>query len=366
MAPARCRAAFAIALTLALLPARALAAEFIREDIRVPMPDAGPRGLEGLLLRSNEGGRHPLVLINHGSPRDAADRPEMSPLRNFLPALEFVRRGWTAAVVMRRGFGDSGGGFAENIGSCSNPDYLRSGAAAVADLKAVIAFLAERPDIEASRILSVGVSAGGFATVALTAEPPPGLVAGISFAGGRGSDKPDSVCQPDRLVAAFGEFGQRSRLPMLWVYAQNDHFFGPALAEKFRSAFVGAGGKVDFRKPPPFGADGHGLFSGGIPLWTPMVDDFLKAQNLVLRPRLLALPTPPHIPPPRQLSATGRVAFTEFLLAAPHKAFAVSATGAYGWVSGRRTAEAAKAAALANCPAGKDCRLAVVDDAAAP
>ena len=68
-------------------------------------------------------------------------------------------------------------------------------------------------------------------------------MAGVSFAGGRGSDKPDSVCREDRVIDSFAEFGKRSRLPMLWVYAENDHFFGPALAEKFRDAFVRAGGR---------------------------------------------------------------------------------------------------------------------------
>jgi dienelactone hydrolase len=139
----------------------------------------------------------------------------MTPLARYLPAIEFVRRGWTAAIVMRRGFGDSGGGLAEDMGPCANPDYLRAASASVADLKATITFLAKRPDIDASRILSVGISAGAFATVALTAKPPPGLVAGVSFAGGRGSDKPDSVCREDRVIDSFAEFGKRSRLPML-------------------------------------------------------------------------------------------------------------------------------------------------------
>src|SRR5262249_43525917 len=160
----------------------------------------------------------------------------------------------------RRNFGDSGGGFAEDKGPCSDPNYVRAGLAAAADLKAAIASLAKRPDVDASRILSVGVSAGGFATVALSADPPPGLIAAVSFAGAGGSDKPDEVCGEEKLVGAFSEFGKRSRLQMLWIYAENDHFFGPTLAAKFRDAFVGGGGRVTFVKAPPFGADGHGLF----------------------------------------------------------------------------------------------------------
>jgi hypothetical protein len=155
---------------------------------------------------------------------------------------------------------------------------------------------------------------------------------------------------------------------MLWVYAENDHFFGPALAQRFRDAFVGAGGKVTFVKAPAFGADGHHLFSSaGIPVWAPLVDDFLKAQNLVLRPSLPPPPPLPNIPVPPQLSANGRKAFEEFLAGPPHKAFAMSPTGAYGRRFGVSTIEAAKSGALANCPATAGvCRVIVVDDTALP
>ena len=128
---------------------------------------------------------------------------------------------------MRRGYGASGSGWAEGLGPCSRPGYPAAAAAGVADLKAAVAALSARPDVDAHHILAVGVSAGGFATVALTADPPPGLVAAISFAGGRGSEAPDTVCSEDQLVSTFGALGARSRIPMLWVYAQNDHFFAP-------------------------------------------------------------------------------------------------------------------------------------------
>jgi dienelactone hydrolase len=201
----------ALAFSLGFWPVAAVAAELVREEMRIAMPAAGPRGLQALLVRTDEPGRHPLVLINHGSPRADSERPTMTPLELLPQAIEFARRGFAAAIVMRRGYGDSGGGFAEDRGSCQDPNYPRAAVAAAADLNAAIGFLARRPDIDASRILSVGVSAGGFATVALTAEPPPGLVAGVSFAGGRGSDKPDSVCSEDKLVGAFGALGTRSR-----------------------------------------------------------------------------------------------------------------------------------------------------------
>jgi dienelactone hydrolase len=356
-----------VTVTVLLAGARTALADdpvFLREMLRIPVPGAGAHGLEAMLVRPAAAGRYPLVLINHGSPRSAADRPNMTPLALLPQALGFARRGWAAAAVMRRGFGDSGGGFAEHSGPCNSPNYVAAGNTAAADLRAAIRHLAKRADIDASRIMSVGQSAGGFATVALTADPPAGLVAGINFAGGRGSPKDGEVCTEDRLVAAFGAFGKRSRIPTLWIYADNDRYFGPALAERFHRAFVAGGGKAEFIKHPAFGEDGHSLFARGMALWTPHVDAFLKGQRLVLRETLLPLPVAKIAPPP-QLSANGRRNFADFLSAAPHRAFAVSPKGAFGWRSGRRTVEAAKKEALENCRKfASECAVFAVDDAA--
>jgi hypothetical protein len=214
-------------------------------------------------------------------------------------------------------------------------------------------------------VIAVGVSAGGFATVALTADPPPGLVAAIGFAGGRGSSHKDEVCREDRLIDAFASFGKRSRTPMLWVYAQNDHFFGPKLAEQLKDAFVAGGGNVEFIAAPAFGSDGHYLFSrDGIPIWTGFVDAFLAQHGLSLRNE--PLPLPPQPSAPAVLGANGRAAFAAYWQSAPHKAFAASPTGYFGWQSGRKTAEAAKASELQYCRQhGDGCGVVFVDDAPA-
>jgi X-Pro dipeptidyl-peptidase (S15 family) len=291
----------------------------------------------------------------------------MTPWRMLPEAIEFARRGWAAVIMMRRGYGDSGGGWVESNGGCANPDYVASGVASSVDLKGAVAALARRPDIDASRVISVGISAGGFATVALAADPPPGLVAAISFAGGRGSVADDEVCREERLTAAFATFGKRARVPMLWVYAANDHYFRPALAQEFKRAFMAGGGIVEFVAAPAFGTDGHGLFSpAGIPIWSRYVDKFLESRNLVLRERLLP-PLRPSLRAPSVLSANGRNDFESYLTSGPHKAFAVSPRGAYGWRIGQRTVDAARTGALELCEAnGSDCSVVFVDDAAIP
>jgi dienelactone hydrolase len=351
----------AVLLLGAVLPCAA--APFEQEALRIPLPAGSSGSLEALLVRPSGPGRYPLALINHGSPRAAADRPQMTPLSMLPEAMEFARRGWAAAIVMRRGYGGSGGGWAETFGRCGDPHYLEAARAAAADLKDAAVVLARRPDVDDSRIISVGVSAGGFATVALTADPPPGLVAAISFAGGRGSTAADQVCRGDRLADAFHALGERSRIPMLWVYADNDHFFGPQLAQALRQAFTSGGGKVEFVRAAPFGQDGHGLFSqAGIPIWTGYVDAFLQRQNLVLR----ANPLPPPLSAlatPAVLGPNGKAAFESYKTSPPHKAFAVAPDGRFGWQSGMRTTDAARAGALKYCLEGsKQCGVVFVDD----
>lgn len=358
-----------LVVTAALLigvPAPVQAQTYVEEELRVPMAAAGPRGLEALLVRPSGTDRYPLALLSHGSPRAASARPDMSPWAMLPQAIEFARRGFAAVVLMRRGYGGSGGSWAETYGGCANADYVAAGTAAAADLKAAIPPLGKRPDIDVSRMIAVGVSAGGFATVALTAEAPPGLVAAISFAGGRGSDREDDVCRPERLVEAFRVFGGRSRTPMLWVYAQNDHFFGPKLAQKMRQAFAAGGGKVDFVDAPPFGSDGHSLFSAsGIPEWTGMIDAFLRQEGLTVRTTLLPSPPRPPLSAPRALSANGRKAFESYLMSGPHKAFALGPDGHFGWQSGQRTIDGAKSGALQYCRENGDgCTVMFVDDAA--
>jgi dienelactone hydrolase len=339
---------------------------YVLQPIRVLLGgDAGV--LEALFVRPNEPGRLPLALLAHGSPRAAADRAAMTPLAMLPQALEFARRGFAVVIGMRRGYGGSDGGWAEGFGSCDNANYVAAGNAGAADLKTTLDFVAHRPDVDPTRMIAVGVSAGGFATVALTADPPPGLVAAISFAGGRASLKSDGVCRPDRLIDAFRAYGKSSRVPMLWVYAENDHFFRPPLAQQLESAFVDNGGRVDFIAAPSFGNDGHNLFSPlGIAQWTPYVDAFLRRENLTLRSTPLPLPQS-AIAAPKNLGMNGQTAFANFLVEAPHKAFALSPDGHFGWQSGVRTVDAARAGALKFCQQNSsNCRVMFVDDAVAP
>ena len=358
--------ASAITLVMMLGSVTVYAESILWKETTIPMPEAGKQGLETLLVWPNTPGKHPLILLSHGSPRNPADRPKLSAI-SYLPiAMEFARRGFTVAVVIRRGYGHSGGGWVEGYNNCEAANYQIAATQSSKDLHAALHYLATLPQVDADHIIAVGVSAGGFASIALSADSPPkGLEAVISFAGVRGSKSNDQICHLDSLVASFGEFGKTSRVPMLWIYADNDHFANPAIAQQLLTAFQSNGGKVTFIKAPPYGTEGHFLFSAkGIPLWTPLVDNFLKQQNLAELTALLPLPVTPTLNPPAQLKKKNMQGFTDFLQGPPHKAFAIDANGAFGWVTGKYSMAEAKARALETCQhySSSGCAIYAVDD----
>ena len=89
---------------------------------------------------------------------------------------------------------------------------------------------------------------------------PPGVQAGINFAGGGGGDpktRPQQPCQPQLLERMFHTYGKTAKIPMLWIYAENDMYFGAKYPREWFEAFSSAGGKAEFVQFPPQGDDGH-------------------------------------------------------------------------------------------------------------
>ncbi len=348
-----------------LTAALAQAQHYVEKQIEIPWVLAAPGGLDALLVYADLPGKHPLVVITHGSSRKIEEHAQVTPWQELPQAIWFARRGWVALVVVRRGYGASGGSSdSRQGGRCPETDYHRVGEYSAEDLRIAIEYGKSLPQVDPTEVMAMGVSSGGFATVALTAKAPPGLVAGISFAGGRGSKADHDVCNPGDLVSAFHEFGKHSRTPMLWIYAENDKFFWPELAQKFDSAFRAAGGQDQFVLAPAIGEDGHSLFRH-VSAWSTTVDDFLKAQRLA--PLAVVLPEikPPDVPPPAGLSEEGLSAFQSYLLLGPHKVF-VKSEHFFGFSAARMTTDEARKRAMENCKraAGKEesCTVVNVDN----
>lgn len=340
-------------------------AQFHERELLIPWVEAAPQGLDALLVYADLPNKEPLVVLTHGTSRQPQARNEVSAWALLPQATWFARRGWAALIVVRRGYGKSGGKPDYLRRNGPSPDYREVGEESAKDLSRAIEYGVTLPQVDGSRILCVGVSTGGFATVALTANAPEGLVAAINFAGGRGSIADHEVRNPGELVGAYKSFGKHSRTPMLWIYAENDKFFWPELAAKFETAFSGAGGQVQFVKAPAIGEDGHSLFRR-ISAWSSTVDDFLQAHDLKLLPEPLPAPAVPDTPPPPGLSADGMRAFRSYLTLGPHKAFAMSEHG-FGASVAQLTSDSARHKAVESCrhsaPAEK-CTVVSLDGAA--
>ncbi|MCZ7657635.1 MAG: dienelactone hydrolase family protein [Xanthobacteraceae bacterium] len=189
-------------------------------------------------------------------------------------------RGYLVALPQRPGHGETGGPYLEDQGGCAGADHARAGLATAASIEAAIRHLTARPDVRRDGIVVLGHSAGGWGAVALTSRNPPGVAAVIGFAPGRGGrsfDRANHNCAPDRLVAAAEGFGRTARIPALWIYAENDSYFAPALARRMAAAYRGAGGRLALHLLPRFGEEGHALLAAreGVPAWGPIVAAFL-------------------------------------------------------------------------------------------
>lgn len=335
------------------------------EPIRLPvlLDDGKAFALEALVVKHGIAGRLPLAIITHGSPRESAARRRMSAGHMSFQAEELARRGYIAVVVMRRGYGASEGVWAESSGRCDAADHERAARESARDLRAALRSLATWPIVDASRVIVIGQSAGGIGTVALAADPPKGLKAAINFAGGRGSRGPNDVCSEDRLVQAYAALGKTARIPSLWIYTENDSYFGPDLAKRMFTAYSSQGGTGDFRLLPAFAEDGHALFArrGGVPQWRPLLDDFLRQHGLPTWDAPPGDPTVADLPPPAELPSKHHGQWQRYLDAPDNKAFALSPTGRFAWRSGFYRLEQARAAALEAC-GQQSCRLVSEND----
>ena len=303
----------------------------VAKEMWIRMPEAFPNGLDALEVYMDLPGRHPLAVLTHGTSSEPDVRAHMTPWGQLSQAEWFAARGYVAIVVVRRGYGRSGGQQDSVNGGCGSRggSFEQTGEASADDLRVVMDFARSLPEVDADTIVSAGVSTGGFAQVALSADPPKGLKAAISFAGGRGGDGHEYNCNLSGLVNSFHDFGREAHkhgnLPMLWIYSQNDHWFPPAMAQQFDAAYKKGGGANQFVMAPPDGDDGHHLYSH-VAAWSDTVTAFLKAQNLLpLGDKVLPAPEPPDLPMPAGL--TDKDAWRHFLLAPPYKTLVVNESG---------------------------------------
>jgi len=301
--------------------------------------------LEGLTVkRADAAGRMPVALITHGKPPTRGRMREQHASDLAPQARDLAERGWLAVAVMRRGFGASDGPMPAPV-TCGSRSLVKRFDADADDLQATLERIAKRPDADPTRMIAIGASAGGVAVTALAARNPKGLTAVVSISGGLHFDNCD---KDDALVAAIRSYGAKSRVPSLWVYADNDRLFGPAIVARMHAAFLEAGGDVKLIALPPIGRNGHTIFDSarGRDRWLPELDSFLRFHKLPTWPaqdvdRLA-----------RKLKSNEKyLGFLEDYVSAPStKALAESRTsGALGRAFGFTSMAEARASAIALC-----------------
>ncbi len=259
-----------------------------QQPLQIPVTDAGgtQRLLQARVCYPAVGGSPArLVVIAHGSPPSASARPIMQLGRCDGEAAQwFTSRGYAVVFALRRGYGATGGDWAESYGGCAQADYAHAGLETARDIAATVDFATTLPGIRPNGAVVVGQSAGGWGAIAYDSQPHPKVSAFVAMAGGRGGHEdqvPSRNCRPEQLAEAAGRFGATAATPMLWVYAANDSYFAPPIADTLHRAFTAAGGRAALEQPGPYDGDGHRLFfgSGGSAIWGPMVERYLAQQG---------------------------------------------------------------------------------------
>ncbi len=262
--------------------------DYIRDDIRIPVVD-GHYSLALTILRPRGDGPFGAVVLNHGVGTDERERFLESPALFIQAASAFVKRDYVVIMPLRRGFGETGGEFAEDAGECSSPQYRRGERRAASDVLAAYEFARKLPYVDPDRMILAGQSAGAVASLYAAGQQPPGLMAVLAFAAGRGGDPelhPGVPCAAEPMAVLFQEIGKSVRVPVLMYYTQNDLYFGPATSGAWFKRFRAGGAQAEYVLQPSFGRNGHYVFgeASGVELWLPAVERFLERHRIPFGP----------------------------------------------------------------------------------
>jgi dienelactone hydrolase len=319
-------------------------------------------GLHCWLLMQQLPGKHPLLLLTHGEDSETGRR-EMGPGALLPEAYWFVRRGWDVAIVLRRGFGPDSGPLPEQaLGQmlASEQAFVYLQASNAQDLLAAYRYLAQQPGVDASRTVAAGFFTGGSASMWMAAETPEGLKGVINFSGGW-STMPDWGLKgkvhvlPEVVVPAFTHLGQRTHVPMLWLYPRSGSQFGLKSAEAAYRAFSAAGGSATYVVLPHKGDAVKFLFEENPDEWGPHVEQFLAGLGLPSA-EVVPAPSDPDMKQfPTWISPSAENGYLRYWRSGPAKAFAMSAAGGWGYSTGKATLDMARREALGNC--GPTCTI---------
>jgi len=347
-----------------------LAADLNEEVMMIPKKAAiFTLEIETTVFRPDGPGPFPLVVINHG--KQEGDPRYQNRFRPLSAARFFLARGYAVLAPMRGGFSKSTGQY---IGAGCNIES--NGRVQAEDIKVVLDWAGTQPWADRTRVLVVGQSHGGWTTLALGTFNEPGVLGIVNFAGGlRQNQCPGWEAGLARAAAAYG---QKTRIPSLWFYGDNDSFFSPSTWGPMFERYRAGNPQAELVAFGSFGKDAHGLFGSraGERIWQPRMVEFMTQLGLptqVVQPRFGSSTAARALPPesghariddidavPCQ-SERCRDGYRTFLEKTAPRAFASNGRS-WGWASGGTDpAERAMQTCSKNA-SGAACRLYAVDD----
>jgi dienelactone hydrolase len=275
----------------------------VAEDVRIPVAN-GAYTIATRIVRPQGTGPFGAVVLNHGVAGTRAERMRESPDQLLSAASVFVQHGFVVVLPLRRGFGLTGGEYAEDPGPCSNPDFRKAETAASEDVMAAYEYTRKLPYVDGSRMILAGQSAGAMVSIYTAAtRAPQGLVAVLGFAAGRGGNpdyRPGVPCAIEPVAKLLDNLGKSIKVPVLFHYAANDRFFNAETTRLWFDRFKAGGAKAEYVLQPAFGSDGHYVFSAesGSKIWLPAVEQFLDEYGVAFgKPkaadRVVPLPAKP-------------------------------------------------------------------------
>ncbi len=359
----------------AAAPAAELVALDLREAVqRIPVTVKNLFGREETrtipltIFRPAGDGPHPLLVFSHG--RAVSDRRAQQGRQRFEHQARYlVSKGFVVVVPTRVGYGETYGDFdPEDAGGCNVMRIAPLSQAASDQVLAAVAHAKTLPYVDATRWVAMGVSVGGLTTLAVAARNPPGLVAAVNFAGGTGGDpdnRPGSPCLPGNLERHWLGLAAQTPLPLLWLYWENDRYWGAEHPRRWAQAWEKGGGRLQFHMLPAVGADGHSGLGNDMNTWVPLVETFL-AQAGFARPGSVARPAASGFAAIDEVDkvptspANRDNLYKRFLAAKGPRAFALGPNGVAGFATG----DWALGRAIGFCQArrGLPCKLYAVDD----
>ena len=261
----------------------------------IPVPSIGrfdPTSVPILIYKPEGSGPFPVILFSHGRSGDADVRAALTTpiLRGHVGY--WLKKGFAVAALIRPGYGLDGGADRENsgaqadLGQCTKAGYLKpSIMAGVAALKAGHDWLLKQPWVRKETIVLEGQSVGGLLTVVYASENPEGVIGYINFSGGASgfpAQHTGHSCSEDQLRDAFEEAGKLTHVPNLWLYAQNDQYWGPESPKRWHELFAKAGtSKTTFVLTASIeGRDGHLLLNYGGKLWSEPTNAFIQSLGI--------------------------------------------------------------------------------------